>query len=105
MNLGVNTFMLEACVLAVIATNDTYGYALTQQIKKNLEVSESTLYPVLRRLQKDGYLTTYDIPYDGRNRRYYKITLKGKEKYKEYNRVWKDYRFNIDQLFMEADKL
>ena len=62
--------LLDACVLASVMREDTYGYKLTQEVKQIMNVSESTLYPVLRRLQKDGYLTTYDRPYQGRNRRY-----------------------------------
>ena len=72
---GVMTFplgapLLDACVLAVLEKEDAYGYSLTQRMKEVVELSESTLYPVLRRLQKDGYLTTYDQPYQGRTRRY-----------------------------------
>ena len=76
--------LLDACVLAVLSKGDAYGYTLTQQVKTVLDISESTLYPVLRRLQKDGALETYDEPYQGRNRRYYKITDKGRGLYANY---------------------
>ena len=76
--------LMDACVLAVLTRGDTYGYVLTQQVRGIMDISESTLYPVLRRLQKDGCLETYDQSFQGRNRRYYKITEMGKEKYKEY---------------------
>lgn len=99
MNIGINNFLLDACVLAVINNNDTYGYALTQQVKKNIDISESTLYPILRRLQKDGLLTTYDLPFDGRNRRYYQITPFGKEKFIEYKKMWDEYKMAVDDLF------
>ena len=62
-----------------------------------IEVSESTLYPVLRRLQKDGCLEVYDRQYDGRNRRYYKVTLAGREKLDMYRTEWTQY-MNEDQL-------
>ena len=61
--------LLDACVLATLNKGDTYGYVLTQNIKSIVDISESTLYPVLRRLQKDGCLVTYDQAFQGRNRR------------------------------------
>ena len=70
----IGSALLDACVLSVLASGDAYGYQLTQQIRSVIEVSESTLYPVLRRLQKDGALETYDEPFQGRNRRYYRLT-------------------------------
>ena len=71
--------LLDAIVLAVVSNekDGTYGYKITQDVRSVLEVSESTLYPVLRRLQKDECLETYDQAFAGRNRRYYKITEKG----------------------------
>ena len=73
--------MLDAIVLAVVSreSQGTYGYKITQDVRQVLEVSESTLYPVLRRLQKDQCLEVYDMQFDGRNRRYYKVTARGME--------------------------
>ena len=72
--------LLDAIVLAVVSrdTEGTYGYKITQDVQQAIEISESTLYPVLRRLQKDDCLETYDMAIDGRNRRYYRITEKGR---------------------------
>ena len=64
---SVSTALLDAVVLACVAQGDTYGYELTHQIQSVFSISESTLYPVLRRLQKNEYLQTYDQPYQGRN--------------------------------------
>ena len=71
--------LLDAIVLAVISRekDGTYGYKITQDVRSVLEVSESTLYPVLRRLQKDECLEAYNMEYAGRNRKYYKLTDKG----------------------------
>ena len=55
MAIQLGSVLLDACVLAVVMREDTYGYKLTQEVKQIMDVSESTLYPVLRRLQKDGY--------------------------------------------------
>ncbi|MBR3769438.1 MAG: PadR family transcriptional regulator [Lachnospiraceae bacterium] len=93
--------LLDAIVLAVVSKEEegTYGYKITQDVRQALEVSESTLYPVLRRLQKDGYLLVYDREFGGRNRRYYKITDAGTEKLLEYCREWEIYSANITSLF------
>ena len=95
--------MLEMCVLAKLSEQDTYGYILTQNIKEIISVSETTLYPVLRRLQKDGCVTTYDEPYGGRNRRYYKIAEPGKERLREYMRKWSDYKANVDKMLFGGE--
>ena len=68
-----------------------------------LELSESTLYPVLRRLQKDQLLTVYDAPFNGRNRRYYQITSAGREQLAAYAQEWSRYRSSIDTFFREVE--
>ena len=78
MAIQLGSVLLDACVLAVVMREDTYGYKLTQEVKQIMDVSESTLYPVLRRLQQSGCLTVYDKPFQGRNRRYYAITPAGR---------------------------
>jgi len=98
MGFQVGSTLLDACVLAVLSRGDTYGYILTQNMRDVTDISESTLYPVLRRLQKDGYLTTYDQPYQGRNRRYYAITENGKNKFEGYKRDWIRYKTQVDNL-------
>lgn len=92
--------LLDACVLSVLNGENTYGYVLTQRIKEIVDVSESTLYPVLRRLQKDLLLMTYDEPCNGRNRRYYGITEQGKEKLCDYVREWGIYKKNVDKILL-----
>lgn len=95
--------LLDACVLGIVNQEDVYGYTLTQNVRKIMDISESTLYPVLRRLQKAELLTTYDQPYEGRNRRYYSITEKGKEQLQMYREEWKLYKENIDLLLGGKD--
>lgn len=90
--------LLDACVLAIVEQDDAYGYTLTVRVKEIVDISESTLYPVLRRLQKDTCLTTYDQPYQGRNRRYYRITDVGRERLSFYRQEWEQYKNNIDAL-------
>jgi PadR family transcriptional regulator PadR len=96
--------LLDACVLAVLQRSDTYGYLLTQNIRSVIDVSESTLYPVLRRLQKEQALTTYDSPYNGRNRRYYRITPQGCERLRILLGSWKEFKSAVDLLLAPAPK-
>jgi len=94
--------LLDGCVLSLLSKEDAYGYNLTQKVKNALRVSESTLYPVMRRLQTEGCLTVYDIPHSGRNRRYYQITDKGREKYAECTTKWQDFVQRIDSVILEG---
>lgn len=105
MSFQLGSSLLDACVLAILAGEDEYGYSLTQQVREVMDISESTLYPVLRRLQKGGYLTTYDQPYQGRNRRYYRITESGRSKYEELLEEWVDYKQKIDSVLLGGNKL
>lgn len=100
MNFNTGTILLDAIVLSVVSREGTYGYKITQDVRKVLDVSESTLYPVLRRLQKDGYLETCDMEFDGRNRRYYKITSNGMILLDNYRSGWLEYRKKIDSILM-----
>ncbi len=93
--------LLDAIVLAVRSKDaeGTYGYKITQDVRQVIELSESTLYPVLRRLQKDSCLETYDREFAGRNRRYYKLTEIGRAKLKWYELEWKQYSAKVTGLF------
>ena len=90
--------LLDACVLGIVRSEDAYGYTLTQKVRQVVDISESTLYPVLRRLQKSNCLRTYDASYQGRNRRYYAITDEGKRMLDFYESEWNEYKYKIDGL-------
>lgn len=92
--------LLDAIVLAVVSADEegTYGYKITQDVREAIDVSESTLYPVLRRLQKDECLETYDKEFSGRNRRYYKVTDKGKAQLMLYRLEWASYSSKISNI-------
>lgn len=92
--------LLDAVVLSVVSQEGTYGYKITQDVRKIMDVSESTLYPVLRRLQKDGYLETYDMEFQGRNRRYYKITSNGMILLDKYRNEWMLFRKGVDDILL-----
>ena len=93
--------LLDAIVLAVVSRDiqGTYGYKITQEVRKIIDISESTLYPVLRRLQKDECLEVYDMEFAGRNRRYYKVTEKGRVQLRLYEEEWRTYSQKITGMF------
>jgi PadR family transcriptional regulator PadR len=96
----VGAALLDACVLSALRREDAYGYVLTQTLMGTLEISESTLYPVLRRLQKDALLSIYDRPHMGRNRRYYRITDAGLRQADVYRAGWREYKARLDSLIL-----
>ncbi len=98
--------LLDAIVLAVVSQepDGTYGYKITQEVRQVIELSESTLYPVLRRLQKDDCLEVYDMEYGGRNRRYYKITEAGTAQLHLYISEWQSYAAKITKIFTGRKK-
>lgn len=101
MAINTGAALLDAIVLAVVARepNGTYGYKITQEVRQVLDLSESTLYPVLRRLQKDGCLTVRDEAYNGRNRRYYEVTADGRRRLEQFRSEWDAYTSQINKLF------
>lgn len=98
--------LLDAIVLAAVSKEEegTYGYKITQDVREAIDVSESTLYPVLRRLQKDACLEAYDKEYAGRNRRYYKVTEAGRAQFNLYYMEWKRYTEKIAIIFEGVEK-
>lgn len=99
--------LLDAVVLAVVSreSEGTYGYKITQDVREVLEVSESTLYPVLRRLKKDQCLEVYDRQFGGRNRRYYKITAEGTVQLRLYREEWSRYSKKISGIFEGGEEI
>ena len=93
--------LLDAIALAVVAREPegTYGYKITQEVRQVIELSESTLYPVLRSLQKDECLEVYDRECSGRTWRYYKVTSRGWAQRHLYESEWRSYSDKITGLF------
>ena len=94
--------LLEVCVLSALSREGSYGYKIINDISGCIEISESTLYPVLRRLQKDECLEAYNMEYAGRNRKYYKLTDKGAAQLKLYRSEWGIYSSKITRMFEEG---
>ena len=74
--------LLEVCILKHLSTNESYGYKLINDISTYIEISESTLYPILKRLEEQKYLSTYKEEHNNRLRKYYKITTLGTQQLK-----------------------
>lgn len=81
---------LEACVLATLARHDSYGYQIIKDVPSQLGLSESTLYPILKRLEQADCLRVYSVEHQGRLRKYYRITAAGIQRIREFISEWDD---------------
>lgn len=90
MDIQLKRGLLEVCVLAAIKNEDSYGYQIIKDVKPYVELSESTLYPILRRLETAGLLTVYSVPYNGRLRKYYRITPLGLQRIQDFKEDWNE---------------
>ncbi len=81
--------LIEICVLAAIRCEDSYGYKIVKDVSAYIEISESTLYPILKRLETNDCLAVYSVEHNGRLRKYYKITDKGLEQIQRFLEEWK----------------
>lgn len=80
MDIQLKKGILDVCVLYAISKSESYGYKIISDLQGIIEISESTLYPILKRLEAAGFLTTRTVEHGGRLRRYYKITVAGLKK-------------------------
>ncbi|WP_077622582.1 PadR family transcriptional regulator [Sediminibacillus massiliensis] len=102
MNIQFKKGALELCVLVMIDSKDQYGYELAQNISKHIQIAEGTLYPMLRRLTKEEYLTTYFTPSkEGPSRKYYSLTQKGRIYKNELIKEWNAFTIAVNQLIEE----
>lgn len=81
MDIQLKKGVLDLCVLYAISNGESYGYKIISDLQGIIDISESTLYPILKRLEAGGYLTTRTAEHSGRLRRYYKITVEGLKKF------------------------
>ncbi|MCI1857759.1 MAG: PadR family transcriptional regulator [Sporolactobacillus sp.] len=102
MNVQFKKGVLELCALILIAGKDQYGYELAQHISAKIEIAEGTLYPLLRRLTREGYLSTYlSESTEGPPRKYYAITERGESYMKALMREWMQFSKAVDQFIKE----
>ena len=90
MDIQLKRGLLDVCVLAAIRNEDSYGYKIIKDLKPCIELSESTLYTILKRLENAGALTVRTAEHDGRLRKYYHITEKGIRRIEEFKEDWKE---------------
>lgn len=90
MNAQLKRGVLEVCVLAALAKEDSYGYKLIKDISPYLAISESTLYPILKRLEQNGSVEAYSVEHNNRLRKYYRITTSGHQRIALFLEEWKD---------------
>lgn len=97
MDVQIKKGLLEICALVVLKNEDSYGYQMIRDISSCISISESTLYPILKRLENSGCLTTYSVEHQGRLRKYYRITKAGLQKIDvfldEWEQVMRVYKF------------
>ncbi len=97
MDIQLKRGLLDVCVLAAIKNEDSYGYKIIKDMKPYVELSESTLYTILKRLETASMLTVRTAEHDGRLRKYYHITDAGRRRIEEFKSEWQEviaiYRF------------
>ena len=90
MDIQLKRGLLDVCVLAAIKNEDSYGYRIIKDMKPYVEISESTLYPILRRLEAAELLTVRSAEHNGRLRKYYHITDAGRKRIETFKNEWKE---------------
>ena len=88
MDIQLKRGILDVCVLASIKDHDSYGYQIIKDVKPYIEMTESTLYTILKRLESAKMLTVYNVEHNGRLRKYYRITSAGLVKIDEFKKEW-----------------
>ena len=90
MDIQLKRGLLDVCVLSAIKDEDSYGYKIIKDVKPYVELSESTLYTILKRLEGAKLLTVYSVEHDGRLRKYYKITKEGLLRIETFKEEWRE---------------
>lgn len=104
MNVQFKKGVLELCVLALAPSADRYGYELVHRLSETLEIAEGTVYPILRRLTKDGLFTTYLAESsEGPPRKYYHLTPAGERYLAEQRREWREFYRGVNQVIGEDE--
>ena len=94
----VSAVLTECLILSVVEQQDSYGSEISQTVKMVAAIKESTLYPILRKLETGGYLTTYSEEFQGRKRKYYSITEEGRRQLEYLRKEWREYCNTVDDI-------
>ncbi|MDD4769556.1 MAG: PadR family transcriptional regulator [Eubacteriales bacterium] len=99
MNIQFKKGVLELCVLSLLTKRDFYGYELVEYISQHIDISDGTIYPLLRRFRADGYVTTYlQESQEGPPRKYYKIKEDGRQAFKELLEEWEEFTARVNEI-------
>ena len=90
MDIQLKRGLLDVCVLAAIKDGESYGYKIIKDLKPYIELSESTLYTILKRLETSDMLTVRSAEHDGRLRKYYRITASGRKRIDDFKNEWRE---------------
>ena len=104
MDVQLKRGLLDVCVLSAIKDEDSYGYQIIKDMKPYIEMSESTLYTILKRLELSGMLTVHTSEHGGRLRKYYHITRAGLDRIEEFKNEWREVML-IYQFVNREDKI
>ena len=96
--------ILDVCVLTVLRRGDSYGYRLVRDVGELIDVSESTLYPIVKRLEAAGQLTVYSMEHNGRLRKYYRITEAGERRIHAFLAEWRQLMRVLAQIEAEVEE-
>lgn len=102
MDIQLKRGLLDVCVLTAIKNEDSYGYKIIKDMKPYIEMSESTLYTILKRLENAKMLTVYSVEHGGRLRKYYRITRAGLGRIEDFKNEWREV-ISIYQFVMQGD--
>jgi PadR family transcriptional regulator PadR len=104
-NIQFKKGVLELCVLSVLFKRDCYGYELVNEISKNIEISEGTIYPLLKRLKEEGYFTTYlEESQEGPPRKYYSLTDLGMKTKNELEKEWVTFVEGVNNIIKKGNE-
>lgn len=105
MDTQIKKGLLDLCVLSLLRDKEMYGYEIVQCISQSIEVSEGTIYPILRRLNKEGIFETYiKESTEGPARKYYKLTDLGRSHFSEQLHAWRDFKMAIDKIIERGEE-
>ena len=102
MDIQLKRGLLDVCVLAAIKNEESYGYKIIKDTEHCIKLSESTLYTILKRLESSGMITVRSAEYNGRLRKYYRITETGLRRINDFKNEWKEI-MTIYQFVIEED--
>lgn len=104
MNIQYKKGVIELCILAILSKKDMYGYELSEYISNQIDISDGTVYPILRKLKADGLVKTYlSEDSGGPPRKYYSLTQLGKEEFENDSAEWLSFTAIVNKI-IQAEK-